>query len=83
MATKGTVRLNKIWEMLDECAPGYTSQTKEHYIWVTFNENTFRSLPKGRHGAKNPEIQVGHIRAMIRFLGIDMECAQGELEVLR
>lgn len=83
MATKGTVRLKKIWKMLDKCAPGYTHQTKTHKIWVTYNGRTYPSLPRGKKGAKNPEIQVGHIKQMINHLEIDMECAQSELEILR
>ncbi len=69
--------------MLDKCAPGYTRQTKTHNIWVTYKGKTFYSLPKGEHGAKNPETQVGHIRQMINHLEIDMECAKEELEILR
>jgi hypothetical protein len=69
--------------MLDECAPGYTHRIKPHNIWVTFNGRTYPALPRGKKGDTNPEIQVGHIKQMIRFLGIDMECAQGVLKILK
>lgn len=69
--------------MLDKCAPDYTYQTKEHNIWVQYKGKTFYSLPKGEHGAKNPEIQVGHIRQMINHLEIDMDCAKSKLEILK
>jgi hypothetical protein len=69
--------------MLDLCAPGYAIALKKHHWWVTFGGRTFRRLPTGEHGERNPEIQVGIIRQLIRFLIIDMDCAKQHLEILR
>ena len=83
MATKGRVKLKKIWKMLDKCAPGWAYEIKDHNIWVQYNGRTYYSLSRGEHGAKNPEIQVGQIRQLVNHLEIDMDCAKEELEILR
>jgi hypothetical protein len=44
----GLVRLNDIWEMLRECAPGATSRPTAHHYKVTFNQRTFHTLPLGK-----------------------------------
>lgn len=44
----------------------------------------YRGLPLGAHGKRsNPEIQIGHVRHMIREFGIDLECALTALPVLK
>lgn len=68
--------------MLDECAPGSMPQPKLHHYWVTYRGKTFTSLPKGGHGKTDPEIEDGHIRKMVRFLGIDRDCVARVLGIV-
>lgn len=69
--------------MLEACAPGYTKKERDHNWLVMFNGVSFPRLPKGEHGArKNPEIQIGHIRQMVRLFQIE-ECAKSRIETLR
>jgi hypothetical protein len=75
MTSVGTISLKQIWAMLDHCAPGHTRSAKLHHWWITFGEKTYRSLPLGRHGRRaNPEIEVGHVRKMVRHLSVS-DCA--------
>jgi hypothetical protein len=83
MSSSGRVSLKDIQGMLAQCATGHTIVRKKHHYWVSFNGATFQGLPTGEHGERNPEIQIGIIRHMIRQLGIDMECAKKHLQVLR
>lgn len=83
MPSSGTIPLNDIWAMLDACAPGYTKRQRQHNWLVMYNGKTFPRLPLGPHGARaNPSIQIGHVRQMVRTLGIE-ECAKQHLEQLR
>ena len=75
------VRLNDIWSMLDECAKGYTRKSSDEYWTVRFNGRSYRSLPLGPHGArKNPDIETGHVRSMVRFFEIK-DCADKVLDL--
>jgi len=71
----GQVRLSKIWRMLRKCAPGYKKTRQQHKWRVEFDGRTFPDLPLGSHGSKDPEIQLGVVKKMIRHLRIDPECA--------
>jgi hypothetical protein len=68
--------------MLRRCAKGAEIEEKEHHHWVRYKGRTFHSLPKGRHGARTPEVEIGHVVAMNRELGIDEECAQRHIPQL-
>ncbi len=84
MASRGTVLLSEILDMLEVCAKGYKIREKPHMHWVLFNGKIYPALPKGAHGSKTrAEIEVGHLRKMIRFLGIDEECAKKHLPILK
>jgi len=63
--------------MLDECAPANTRRLSDHFWRITYNGKTYASFPK------HDEVEVGHIRKMLRFLGIDQDCAKKHLEILR
>lgn len=69
--------------MLDACAPGAIRTLRDHNWRVVWGPRTYPSFPRGEHGKTNPEIEVGHIRKMIRHLGIDMECAKRHLQILK
>ena len=59
-----------IKKMLDECAPGHTLRLANHSRVVTYNNKLYRTLPKFDN------IELGHIRKMVRHLGINQECAK-------
>jgi hypothetical protein len=83
MTSSGTVPLKKIWAMLDECAPGWKKIERTHNWVVQYNQITFPRLPKGDHGARNnPDIQVGHVKQMVRLFQI-VPCAQKKIPTLR
>ena len=82
MTTSGSTSLKKIRDMLDGCAQGFSIENKKHRFWVKFKGKKFL-LPKGEHGKKNPEIEKGHIKKMIKQLEIDLECAKECLELLK
>lgn len=68
--------------MLDKCAPGYSRQQCLHNWQVSFNGRTYYRLPLGRHGKRdNPEIEIGHVKNMIRHFEIG-DCAKRELPQL-
>jgi hypothetical protein len=48
-----------------------------------YNGLVFRGLPTGEHGGRNPVIQIGIIRQMIRQLGVELECAKRHLPLLQ
>jgi hypothetical protein len=60
----------KVLRMLEKCAPGSTVRLANHSRVVIFNRKVYPSLPKF------DDIELGHIRKMVRFLGIDKECAK-------
>jgi hypothetical protein len=75
VTSNGTVSLSDVWSMLDTCAPGHSRRAREHNWLVIFGGKTYPRLPVGDHGARrHVEIQVGHIRSMVRHFGI-FECA--------
>jgi len=65
-----TAPLSAVMRMLGECAPGSTVRLATHSRVVTFNKKAYPSLPKFDN------IELGHIRKMVRHLGIDWECAR-------
>lgn len=77
-----SVPLSAVKAMLRRCARGAEIEEKKHHHWVRYNGRTFESLPKGKHGARTPEVEIGHIIGMIRDLGIDEECARREIPQL-
>ncbi|MEO8602667.1 MAG: hypothetical protein ABI629_08830 [bacterium] len=84
MSSFGTVGLLDIWTMLEACAPKYSKKAREHNWLITWQERSYWSLPRGDHGTRtNPDIQLGHVRNMIRQLQINEECAQQHLPQLR
>jgi hypothetical protein len=66
-----SVSFADVKRMLDECAPGHTIRLATHSRVVTSNDKVYRTLPKF------DKIEVGHIRKMVRHLGIARDCANG------
>ena len=70
--------------MLDACAPGYTMKERDHNYVVRWNGRAFPSLPKGPHGkGERAQIQIGHVKKMVRALGIDFEAATEHIPRLK
>lgn len=73
------VKLDDVWLMLDECAPGHTRKASQEFWCISYKGKSVRSLPRGPHGhRRNPAIETGHIRHMARHLGI-FDCASKHL----
>ena len=65
-----SVAFADVKKMLDGCAPGYTLRLANHSRVVTYNNKVYRTLPK------SDNIELGHIRKMVRHLEINRECAE-------
>jgi hypothetical protein len=64
-----SVSYSDVERMLKDCAPGFTVRMATHSRVVSFGNLVFRDLPKF------PEIEIGHIRKMVRHFGIK-DCAK-------
>ena len=84
MSTKGRILLRDIFEMLNECLPGWRSQEGQHKIRILYGGRTYPSLPRGEHGKRpgRAEIQKKHVKDLAEFFGI-LECAQRRIQLLR
>jgi hypothetical protein len=65
--------LSKVEKMLQACAPGYTIRLANHSRVIHFGGKVYRTFPK------HDPVESGHIRKLIRFLGIDASCASKHL----
>jgi hypothetical protein len=61
--------------MLQECASGFTWRLANHSRVVKFNGRVYPTLPKF------DDIELGHLRKMVRHLQIDWECARKHLPI--
>lgn len=76
------VKLVVVFEMLRECAPDYTCVETDHYFRITFGGKVYPNLPTGPHGKMGTkEIEGGHVRQMVRALGLG-PCARRVLPKL-
>lgn len=76
------VDLEDVWRMLEACAPGYTKRASREYWTVRYNGKAYRSLPLGAHGRRHhPELEAGHVRSMLRHLGVAFGCAEAHLNL--
>jgi hypothetical protein len=65
-----SVAYSDILRMLEKCAVGSNVRLATHSRVVSYNGKVFRDLPKFQN------IELGHIRKMVRHLGIDPDCAK-------
>lgn len=65
-----TARYSDIQRMLENCARGFTVRLATHSRVVTFNGRVYRTLPKFDN------VELGHIRKMVRHLEINADCAR-------
>lgn len=76
MPSLGQVKLSAIEAMLEDCSPGARIVPKKHLNWVLDSKGgSYKGLPRGEHGKKDPTIELGHVRSMARHLGFE-ECAK-------
>jgi hypothetical protein len=68
--------LSLIVKMLDSCAPGYRIVLGNHCRKVFFNGGSCE-LQRGDTGKRDPDIKMGHVRHMVRKLGINKLCVNG------
>ena len=69
------VKLDDVWRMLDECLHGHQRIQKPHRWNVTHGGRTYHEVPLGDHGRrKNPDIETGHVRGLVKFFRIPREC---------
>jgi hypothetical protein len=62
--------------MLDECVPGHSRIRGDHYWSIAHpdGKRVFPAFPTGSHGARRPEAEIGHVRALVRLFEIPAEC---------
>ncbi len=68
-----STHLSAVIKMLDECAPGYTIRLANHSRVIQFGGKVYRTFPK------HDPVENGHIRKLVRFLGINPSCASKHL----
>jgi hypothetical protein len=59
--------------MLVECAKGHTFKELPHNFCVYYGGKTYPSLPR------YTQMEVGHVKKMVRHLGLDVECVNRHL----
>jgi len=65
-----SVSFADVLRMLEHCANGFDIRRTTHGRRVAYNGKVFPDVPKF------DDIQIGHIRKMVRHLGINQECAR-------
>ncbi len=85
MSSFGRVKLTTVWKMLQKCASDYEAIEGKHYYEIRYKGKTFPRLSTGPHkkNKNQSEIEIGHVRQMVRHLDIDSACAKRELPALR
>jgi hypothetical protein len=61
--------LSDLLALLSNCAPGHTLRNTTHALKVQYNGKSSPALPSYN------DIELGHIRKMVRTLEINKECA--------
>jgi hypothetical protein len=81
MTSFGQIKLATVWKMLKKCAPGHARIELGHHWRIDFGDRSYPAFPLGKRRSKTPEVQLGHVRKMVRHLGIE-ECAKAVLRQL-
>ena len=68
MSSRGQIRWSKLRPHLDVLLPGWSYSDGDHFRFVYFGGVRAR-LPKGAHGRRDPEIELGHIKHFFRRFG--------------
>jgi len=64
-----TASLSDVHDLLVNCAPGHSIRNTTHFLKVQYKGKTYPALPSYN------DIELGHIRKMVRALEISKECA--------
>ena len=67
--------------MLGHCAPDAKIVLGTHCNLVHFKSLTAQ-LQRGSKSERDPSLKAGHIRTMVRHLGIDPDCASSQLQAI-
>ena len=70
-----SVLFKDIEAMLNHCAKGSDWRMATHFRRVRYDGRIYPSLPK------HNSIELGHVRKMVRYLKIDLECAKKYLPI--
>jgi hypothetical protein len=68
-----TAKLGVVQKLLEKCAPGHEIRPTTHFFSVSYKGKLFRTLPTYEN------IELGHIRKMVRALEIDKNCANSHI----
>lgn len=68
-----TASLEDILKLLKACAAGHDIRPTTHYFRVKYKGLVFPDLPTYQN------VEIGHIRKMVRALGIDKACANAHI----
>jgi hypothetical protein len=83
VATLGLIPWKTVQKMLNACADGWRFRDKKHKRWLYYGDREPFKLPLGPHGKRQQhDLQIGHIRGLVRHLGIS-DCAAQHIEQLR
>lgn len=85
MSSFGVVEIQAVFAVLHDCAPGHSVKTTDHGHRIMWRDKTYPGFPLGAHGKKRKrkaEIKLGHMRQLIRVLGIDPDCAKRHIPQL-
>lgn len=63
-------------KMLEDCAKVYTIRMATHCRVIHYNGKVYRGFPK------QDEIEIGHIRKLVRNLEINKDCARSHIQNL-
>jgi len=72
-----SIPFGDVERMLKVCAEGYTIRFATHCHVVTYNGLVFRGLPDYK------DLQINHVRKLVRSLQINRECAEAQLPKLK
>lgn len=84
MSTPKVVPWKTVRDMLDRCAPGWTSKDLNHLRYVAWKGRDCTVIRLGDHGQRrhqNYEVPSGKVRNLVWVLGIDRDCATTHLGI--
>ena len=64
------VPFNKVQKLLKNCANGHSIRTTKHNKSIKYNNKSYQAFPK------HNEIEIGHVKSLIKSLNIDQDCAK-------
>ncbi|MGH7857507.1 MAG: hypothetical protein ACREQY_09265 [Candidatus Binatia bacterium] len=75
------VDLRDVLRMVEHCAKGNRQKQGDYRVQIQFNGLTYQ-LPHGEKAQKTKLVETGHVRKMVKFLGILPSCADEQLPLL-